>query len=297
MGDNLADPGTLLQSVYGSGLIKKGSVVQAKIKLFAIDIDGTLTDSRKQITPKTREALLEAQKKQGVRILLASARPTHGLYQTAEQLDMAENHGILMAYNGGRVVDAVSGEVYTETHMNLERTRKILRFLEMLPVTIILDDGERFYVTDPNGYKVQYESHNNGMECVQVDRLSDFVSFAPIKILLSVDPDRIYDVQAEIAAELDEDLAVVRTAPFYLEIFPKSINKGDGLRKICRMLGIRKEETAAFGDSENDIPMLREAGIGIAMGNAEQVVKDIADYITLSNDKDGIAYAIRQWIA
>lgn len=266
-----------------------------KIKLFALDIDGTLTNDKKVITPKTRQALIDAQE-QGARVLLASARPTHGLYGTAKELELQKYHGLLMAYNGGRIQDATDGHVYSEIHMDLEKTKDLLRFLETLPVTIMIEDGSEFYVTDPQGYKVEYETHNNDMPCNTVDKLSDFLNFTPIKILLSVKPKIIYDVQDQIAARLDDDLTVVRTAPFYLEIFPKAINKGQGLRDICDVLNISPEEVAAFGDSENDIPMLREAGWGIAMANAEQAVKDVSDKITLSNNEDGIAYAIENWL-
>ena len=115
------------------------------LKLIALDIDGTLTDDEKKITPRTRECLLKAQEK-GVRLVLASARPTPGLYKAAEQLKMREHGGILMAYNGGRIVDAASGKTLSEIHMEKEKTRELLRFLEMLPVTVILDDGVQFFV-------------------------------------------------------------------------------------------------------------------------------------------------------
>lgn len=264
------------------------------LKLIALDIDGTLTDDEKKITPRTRACLLKAQEK-GMRLVLASARPTPGLYKAAEQLKMREHGGILMAYNGGRIVDASSGKTLSEIHMDKEKTREILRFLETLPVTVILDDGVQFFVTDAGGYKVGYECKNNDMQCCEVDNLADFLNFSPIKLLLSVDPQRILAVQQEIAAHLDNELTVVRTAPFYLEIIPSRINKGKGLQDICVSLGVSIEDTAAFGDSENDIPMLVAAGKGVAMANAEEAVKEKADMVTLSNNEDGIAYAIEEW--
>ena len=94
-------------------------------------------------------------------------------------------------------------------------------------------------------------------------------------------------------AESKEDLTVVRTAAFYLEIFPRRINKGQGLCDICRILKIDVRNSIAFGDSENDIPMLKAAGIGIAMKNAEIDVKKASDMSTLSNNEDGIPYALR----
>ena len=264
------------------------------LKLIALDIDGTLTDDSKKIMPDTKRALMEIQEK-GVRVLLASARPTPGLYDMAEQLQLKKYQGILMAYNGGKIVDASDGKTLSEIHMDQEQTRVLLRFLDTLPVTVILEDGVQFYVKDYKGYKVEYECKNNRMNYTEVENLAEFLHFSPIKLLLSADPSYILDIQKTIAAHLDETLTVVRTAPFFLEIIPSEINKGKGLQDVCERIGVSLEDAAAFGDSENDISMLKTAGCGIAMGNADQAVKAAADRVTLSNNEDGIAYAIRNW--
>lgn len=264
-------------------------------KLIAMDLDGTLNNDEKRITEKTLHALLTAQKR-GVRLALASARPSPGLYKERDILQMAENGGILMSYNGGRIVEAGTGKVLYETAMDIEVTRSVLRFLEKLPVTTILDDGIKFYVTDPDGYKVQYECWNNQMECTQVDNLGEFLSFSPVKMLMSVQPAQLPAVQERIAAFLPESLTVVQTAPFYLEIIPKTINKGQGIRDICKVLGLDTQEVIAFGDAANDIPMLKAAGMGVAMGNAQKPVKDAADFVTLSNNHDGIAFALERFL-
>ena len=212
-------------------------------------------------------------------------------------LCMRENGGVLMAYNGGRIVDAATDRVLFETCMPLEAAQEVLRALEKLPVTPILDDGRQFYVTDRNGYKVDYECRNNNMSCVEVENLADFLQFAPVKILMSVDPAAITGVQAQIAQLLPADLAVVQTAAFYLEVIPRAIDKGRGLVQICRALGLRPAEVIAFGDAENDIPMLRTAGVGVAMGNADAAVKAAADRVTRSNNEDGIAAALEELLA
>ena len=95
-------------------------------------------------------------------------------------------------------------------------------------------------------------------------------------------------------AAADTLLTVVQTAAFYLEVIPRVINKGQGIRDICRTLGISPEEVIAFGDAANDIPMLEAAGMGVAMGNAAEAVKAAADRVTLSNNEDGIAAALRE---
>lgn len=264
-----------------------------KYKLIAMDLDGTLNNDSKQITEKTRAALMDAQQK-GIRLALASARPSPGLYRERDVLRLQDHQGILMSYNGGRIVDAATGKVLFETCMDLEETKQVLRELEKLPVTPILDDGRQFFVTDRNGYKVDYECWNNQMECTEVDNLADFLSFAPIKILMSVDPAEIEAVQAKIAALLPESLIVVKTAAFYLEVIPKQINKGQGILDICKVLKIEPSEVISFGDAQNDIPMLQTAGMGVAMGNAAEDVKAAADLVTLSNNEDGIAAALEK---
>ena len=264
-------------------------------QLIAMDLDGTLTNDQKVITEKTKEILMAAQKR-GIRLALASARPSPGLFRERDVLDLQRHEGILMSYNGGRIVDAESGKVLFETAMDMEQTRQVLRKLENLPVTPILDDGVQFYVTDRNGYKVDYECRNNNMTCTEVENLADFLCFAPVKILMSVEPSELKTVQGRIAAFLPESLTVVQTADFYLEVIPKIINKGQGIRDICGVLGIDTAQVIAFGDAENDIPMLHTAGMGVAMGNAAEAVKKAADMVTLSNNEDGIAAALEKLI-
>ena len=264
-----------------------------KYKLIAMDLDGTLNNDQKVITEKTKAALMAAQK-QGIRLALASARPSPGLFKERDILRLQDHQGILMSYNGGRIVDAETGKVLFETSMDIEETRWVLRKLESLPVTPILDDGAQFYVTDKNGYKVDYECKNNNMVCSEVSNLADFLEFAPIKILMSVQPEELPWVQKQIAEFLPESLTVVQTAAFYLEVIPKVINKGQGIRDICKVLGISTEEVISFGDAANDIPMLREAGMGVAMSNAADAVKAAADMVTLSNNEDGIAAALEK---
>lgn len=266
-----------------------------QFRLIAMDLDGTLNNDEKRITEKTHAALMQAQQ-QGIRLVLASARPSPGLYKERDILQLQDHGGILMSYNGGRIVDAVTGNVLFETAMDLQLTKRILRQLEKLPVTPILDDGKQFYVTDRHGFKVEYECQNNAMECTEVENLADFLTFAPIKILMSVEPAQLQQVQAQIAKLLPGNLTVVQTAPFYLEIIPNTIHKGQGIRQVCQSLHIPAEAVIAFGDAQNDIPMLQAAGMGVAMGNATEPVKAAADYVTLSNNCDGIAAALEQFV-
>ncbi len=258
------------------------------IKAIFLDLDGTLNNDEKVITPRTKAALMEAQR-QGVRLVLASARPSPGLHKERDLLHLQDYGGILMSYNGGRIVEAETNRTLFETAMQLQQAKEVLHQLKTLPVTPILDDGKQFYVTDRNGYKVRYECENNRMDCQEIQDLEAFLNFRPVKILMSVLPEQLLGVQKKIREFLPDSLAVVQTASFYLEVIPASIHKGQGVLDTCRALGISPCDTVAFGDAENDIPMLRAAGIGVAMGNAAPAVKAAADALTKSNNEDGIA--------
>ena len=163
-------------------------------KLIAMDLDGTLNNDRKEIDFPTLEALMAAQQA-GIRLVLASARPLPGLYKDRDALKMQDHGGFLMAYNGGAIADAATGDLLTTHTMNMEDARKVLRALEDLPVTPILDDGKIFYVTDKDGYMVDYECRNNRMTCVEVPDLAERLDFAPFKLLMSLDPAIIKCVQ------------------------------------------------------------------------------------------------------
>ena len=265
------------------------------IRIIAMDLDGTLNNDEKVITPLTKEALMTAQEN-GIRLVLASARPAPGLYREANALSVQEYGGILMSYNGGCITDAKTRTILYQTGIETEVMRSVLRMLREFPVTPILDDGVRFYAEDKKGYKVAYECQNNRMECTEVESLADFLHFSPVKVLMSADPAVIRDVQGKIGMRLPEGLSIVQTAPFYLEVIPHTINKGEGLRKVCELLSVPIGETIAFGDAENDVPMLKAAGIGVAMGNADERTKKEADFVTLSNNEDGIAAALQKFL-
>ena len=260
-------------------------------RLIAMDLDGTLYNSKKEIDPRTIDALSRAQAA-GVWLALISARPLPGLYHARDALRMKETGGLLVACNGGRIADAASGRVLHAEGMTLSEARQVLRALESMPCTPILDDGRQFYVTSRAGYKVDYECRNNRMTCSEVPNLADFISFAPAKLLLSMQPESLPEIQARIASMLPETLTVVQTADFYLEIIPHSVNKGKALTDACRLLGVEPSQSAAFGDAENDIPMICAAGLGVAMGNADPRVRAAARMIAPGNDEAGIAVVV-----
>ncbi|MGN0405989.1 MAG: HAD family hydrolase, partial [Bariatricus sp.] len=145
----------------------KDALTNVNYKLIALDLDGTLTNDEKEIPEYTARVLMRAQE-QGVRIALVSGRPSPGLHYERDVLKLQEYGGLLLSYNGGRIVEAENGNVLYETTLDPQVTKEILRYLEDLPVTVIMDDCDRLYVKDRNGYQVQQESYNDHMDVVEV---------------------------------------------------------------------------------------------------------------------------------
>ncbi len=275
------------------------------IKAILLDIDGTLTNDKKTITPKTIEALKKAQEK-GVTLALASGRPDQGLMQYAKMLDMQKHHGIFICYNGAKVMDCQSGEVFFEQAMTIEESKEVLEHIKKFKVSPIIAHGEYMYTNDVyNGFLenngnpiniIAYESRGNGYILCEKRDMAAFVDFPVEKILTAGEPPYLQEHYEEMQAPFKDKLSCMFTAPFYFEYTAKGIDKAKAIDTVFSKLGYCREELMAFGDAQNDLTMLQYAGIGIAMGNAVQVVKDAADDVTADNNHDGIALSLEKYL-
>lgn len=260
-------------------------------KLIALDIDGTLYNDDHEISPLTREALIEVQKK-GCTLILASGRPTAGLVKIAKQLKMEKHHGLLLSYNGGAVTDCSTGNTLYSNTIPMETARKLLKYLEGFPVTPIVDDGFSIYTDNPEGFQIPYESSSNNLEIKQVVNISDSIAFSPAKVLIAAKTEVLEAAREKLEAQFGIELSFAFSSPIYLEATPKGVHKGEALKKVCKILQLEQKDVIAFGDAQNDHTMIAFAGVGIAMGNGCDSLKEIADRITLSNNEDGIAAAL-----
>jgi Cof subfamily protein (haloacid dehalogenase superfamily) len=275
------------------------------IKAVFLDIDGTLTNQEKKITTATKLALLTAQD-YGIKLVIASGRPSKGLFPYGDQLDMRLHQGLFVCYNGARVVDCSNGNVLVDVTMPKELTKAVLAHMKKFKVKPIITHGSHMVVEDvydcmvKDGDRefnvIEYESRMNGYRLMEVEDLEEFTDFPVNKILTAGDSDYLQAHYKEMAAPFEGKLSMMFTANFYYEFMSLGINKGDALKEAMKKLNIRPEECIAFGDAENDISMLKYAGIGVAMGNATDAVKAIADEVTEDNDHDGIAKALARHI-
>lgn len=272
------------------------------IKAILLDIDGTLTNDEKQITPKTAEALKAAQAK-GIILVLASGRADVGLHAFADVLDMKENNGVFVAFNGAKSLNYQTGEIYFEQAMTVDQGKRVLEHMKNFDVASCIDYGP--YMLTNNAYFtimrdgapwhiVEYEAHNNSFLVREEADLAAKVDWGINKILNAGQPEYLQGVWQEMLAPFEGELSAMFTAPFYYEFTPLGVDKSRALRETFAALGIDQSEIIAFGDAQNDRTMLEWAGIGVAMGNAVDEVKAVADYVTLSNNEDGIAAALEK---
>ena len=275
------------------------------VKAILLDIDGTLTNDRKEITETTKRALMIAQQ-YGIRLVIASGRPSRGIFPYGDQLDMREHHGIFVCYNGARVVDCETGKVLVDITIPVDLSKAVLEHMKKFDVKPIITHGSHMVVEDVYNCMVkdgdrtfnviEYESRMNGYRLMETEDLAAYTDFPVNKILTAGDSDYLQAHYKEMAAPFEGKLSMMFTSNFYYEFTALGVDKGTALKKAMEQLDISPEECIAFGDSENDIPMLQFAGTGVAMGNAQQGVKDIADEITDDNNHDGIARSLARHI-
>lgn len=277
------------------------------IKVIAMDVDGTLTNGQKVVTPKTKEALLKAQDN-GAILILASGRPTTGLLDLAKELDMENHHGLLVCFNGSKVIDCQTMNVLFNEPMSVEEGRAVLEHMKKFDrVRPMIDKGEYMYVNNVydnmimfNGAPfdvMQYESRGGKFKLCEVDDLAAFADYPLNKILTTADPEYLQEHYKEMMEPFKDSLSCMFTGPFYFEFTAKGIDKAKALDTVLRPLGYTPENMIAFGDGHNDASMVKYAGVGVAMENAVQDLKDVADFVTLSNEDDGIAHALYKYIS
>ena len=264
-------------------------------KIIVLDIDGTLTNSKKEISPATLEGLIDIQKR-GYKVVLASGRPTPGITPLAKQLKLADYGSYILAYNGGLIIDCRTGETIYQKTLPPDALPVLLTHAKEAGLGIVTyEENNVICGTEINEY-MEIEARIVNLPIKKVDNFCEYVDFPVNKCLMTGEPEQIANMEEKLKKVFNGYLNIFRSEPFFLEIMPPGIDKAHSLLKILNSIGLTSKEMICCGDGYNDISMISIAGLGVAMENARDCVKEAADYITKSNDDDGVLYVINKFM-
>ena len=263
-------------------------------QMLVLDIDGTLTTSKKEISPETLDAIMKIQQL-GYHVVLASGRPTAGIVPVAKQLQLGKYGNYILAFNGAKIINCKTQQVIYQKIL----PRNIIPILweEAIEKGVGLISYENDSVitgTKIDSY-MELESKINGIPIRTVDNFPEYIDFDVNKCLMTGEPTILAELERKLKQRFNGLINIFRSEPYFLELMPQNVDKAHSLSKLLVSLGLSAEQMICCGDGFNDISMIEYAGLGVAMENAQDLVKQASDYITSSNDNNGILQVIQQF--
>ncbi|WP_175990559.1 Cof-type HAD-IIB family hydrolase [Bacillus sp. Marseille-Q1617] len=263
-------------------------------KMIVLDLDDTLLRDDQTISERTKKALMEAQES-GVKVVLASGRPTYGMRWVEKELKLDDYGSYILSFNGSKIINCrTNDETYSRT-LSAEAAHRLYDLSKREGVGILTYSEEAILVEEPSEY-ADIESRLTGLPVKVVWSFKEAVQGPVVKVLMLKEAERLVEVEKKLQTELDGELSVMRSKPYFLEFTQLGVTKGASLDYLIKPLGIHREEVIAIGDSYNDQTMIEFAGLGVAMGNAPEDIKEKADYVAASNMEDGVAEVVEKFV-
>jgi len=256
------------------------------IKVIALDIDGTLFNAHEDIMPLTRKMLMKAHQ-EGIILILASGRSIHGLESLVARLDFPLENTMLIGYNGASLIDASTHEIFFQSIIDQDLAVSVINSTRNHPVTVMIPVGDELWVEDDQHPLVLFETQTENLK-LRLDKDLSKLSLKPIKIMITSDSDQLKAFFDQLPNSLHDQAIFARSGDVYIDVTNLGCDKGSALKRFCELKGIDPDEVIAFGDNYNDLSMIAYAGYGIAMGNAVDDLKKVANEVTLTNNEDGI---------
>ncbi len=261
------------------------------IRLIAIDLDGTLLNSQHAISARTEQTLKRATAA-GIQVVIATGRPRRTSEPFLRQLGL-NTPGVFLQ---GLAVCNADGSVRHEQFLDVETARRTIQFAEERNLTLMAYNAEKIITRRRNAYTEILSSYYEPLPD-ENGSMQDLPGKIPIcKLLFVNDPAQMPELRAQVSARLGDKASLVLSRPEFLEVLPSGASKSGGLKRLLADEGIDPQHVLALGDGENDIEMIALAGIGVAMANATEHLKAIANHITASNDDDGVALAVERFV-
>ncbi|MCV3296905.1 MAG: sugar-phosphatase [Oenococcus sp.] len=266
------------------------------IKLVAIDVDATLLNSRNELTKHTIDVLEEAIK-QGVKPVITSGRPLPGTEPYYAKLGIANRDDQYAINYNGATIRTTSGKMIAQTPVSIQDYRDIYKLAGEIGVKVHAETADYIYtpyLSAPKYTKYESKLTNCQVRHVRMQDLKESDVLA--KIMFIDEPEIIERVKKELPQWVYDRFTVVPSSPIFLEFIHKGISKGSAVKTLAEKLNIDISDVMAIGDQGNDISMIEAAGVGVAMANAIDEAKEKAQFITKSNDEDGVAFAIEKFV-
>ena len=260
-------------------------------RLAAFDLDGTLLSSDHTLSPKNREAL-QALAANDIHVVLVSGRMHRSIQPISDQIGL-ENP--IISYNGAMVRHATTAEVYHHTPVPAAYAMAVVNdcIQQELHLNFCLND--ELYVAERNAWSDLYEART-GVPATAIGDLRELTGETPTKLLIIHTPEKLQPLLRRFQTDYAKKLYVTQTQAEYIEFMNPEVTKGRALIALANRLNIPIDTVVAFGDSYNDESLLKTAGFGIAMANAVPPIRACADFITTTNDDNGVAKAIWELI-
>ena len=265
-------------------------------KLIALDIDGTLLNSEKKITNEVFNSIQEA-KKVGAKVVLSTGRPLPGVTPLLDELNLNDDGDYVICFNGAVVQEVKSKKVLSNIEMCHDDFVLINNLAKENNTHVHINTPTNLIIPEetPNKYTIHEATLNNiDIVSMKEEDINDDITYC--KVMIIDEPEKLEEVLENIPKELFDKYTIVRSAPFFLEFLNKNANKGNALKELCKNINIPISKSIAVGDEENDQHMIKMAGLGVAMGNARDSIKEIANYVTCSNNEHGVAKVIDKFI-
>lgn len=265
------------------------------IRICTIDLDGTLFDSKKNISKENKAAITLAKEKE-CKIVIASGRPIHGIVPVLEELKLFQEEDYVICYNGAKIFNTKSGDaIYTST-ISGKVVKEIYQESKRLGLYFHAFRENEQLITDQMNPYTDVEIKINHIQATIVDPMMIADEERFLKCMIVGPEDGITEGMKHLNPIFYEQYCVVRSSHIFLEILNPTTNKGTALSALASYLNVPLKETMAIGDAGNDLEMILKAGIGVAMENAFPEVKKAATYVTASNEASGVAKAIQKFI-
>lgn len=273
---------------------EKGMVIIMAYKILVLDIDGTLTNAEKEITALTKEAIFRVQR-MGHIVVLASGRPTPGIIPIAKKLHLEEYGGYILSFNGAKVIECKTGKIIYQNTLPRDIIPELYEMAIKEKTGLISYNETSVIVGTELDRFIELEARINQMPIEQVDDFVGYINYDVNKCLMTAEDTHLAKVEIKMKEQFGRKINVYRSEGFFLELVPQNVDKAYSLGKLLEYLSLKRENMVCCGDGYNDITMIEYAGLGVAMENAQDKVKEVADYITSSNNEDGIAKVIEKF--